>query len=62
MKNLTASLLGMILVLQLTCSPARAASKGKDEDRLKESGAVLKEILDVPDDIPKDLLKKRIAW
>jgi len=58
MKNRIASLLGIILMLQPTCSIARAASKDKDEDRLKDCGEVLKEILDVPDDIPKDLLDK----
>jgi lipid-binding SYLF domain-containing protein len=35
-----------------------AANEEKDEDRLKNCGAVLKEILDVPDDIPQDLLDK----
>jgi lipid-binding SYLF domain-containing protein len=35
-----------------------AADQEKDEDRLKNCAAVLKEILDVPDDIPQDLLDK----
>ena len=35
-----------------------AANKDKDEDRLKDCGAVLKEILDIPDDIPQGLLDK----
>jgi lipid-binding SYLF domain-containing protein len=30
----------------------------RERDRVKESGQVLKEILDVPDDIPQDLLNK----
>src|SRR5919198_2752011 len=30
----------------------------KEVDRIKESGTVLKEILDIPDDIPKDLLDR----
>lgn len=34
------------------------ANKNKDEDRLKNCGAVLKEILDIPDDIPQSLLDK----
>lgn len=58
MKHLIASLLGIILVLQPTCAVARAASKDKDEDRLKDCGAVVREILNVPDDIPQDLLDK----
>lgn len=35
-----------------------AADQSKDDDRLRNCGAVLKEILDVPDDIPQDLLDK----
>jgi len=59
MKNLIACLLGVILILQPTGpSVARAANKDKDEDRLKDCGAVLKEILDIPDDIPQGLLDK----
>ena len=37
---------------------ASAADRTKDDDRLKNCGTVLKEILDVPDDIPQDLLDK----
>ena len=59
MKNLTALLLGATLIAQLTGPRVvRAASKDKDEDRLKDCGAVLKEILDIPDNIPQDLLDK----
>jgi lipid-binding SYLF domain-containing protein len=59
MKNLIACLLGITLILLPTVSSvARAANKDKDEDRLKDCGAVLKEILDVPDNIPQDLLDK----
>lgn len=39
-------------------APARADNKAKDEDRLENSGMVMKEILDIPDDIPQDLLDK----
>ena len=59
MKNLIACLLGVILMLQLTGpGVVRAANKDKDEDRLKESGTVLKEILDIPENVPQDLLDK----
>jgi lipid-binding SYLF domain-containing protein len=59
MKNLIAYLLGVIVILQPTGpSVARAANRGKDEDRLKDCGTVLKEILDIPDDIPQGLLDK----
>src|ERR1700732_3891145 len=37
---------------------ASASDQTKDDDRLKNCGTVLKEILDVPDDIPQDLLDK----
>ncbi len=37
---------------------ASASDESKDDDRLRNCGAVLKEILDVPDNIPHDLLDK----
>ena len=44
----------------LVSSVARAADKSenKDDKRLENSGEVLKQILDIPDDIPQDLLDK----
>jgi SH3 domain-containing YSC84-like protein 1 len=33
-------------------------AQGKEEDRLRACATVLKEIVDIPDDIPKDLLDK----
>jgi SH3 domain-containing YSC84-like protein 1 len=48
----------LFLVLLILPSLAPAANPEKDEDRLRNSGTVLKEILDVPDDIPQDLLDK----
>ncbi|HET7441671.1 MAG TPA: lipid-binding SYLF domain-containing protein [Terriglobales bacterium] len=35
-----------------------AAGNEKEADRVKESGEVLKEIIDIPDNIPKDLFDK----
>src|ERR1700691_4763002 len=59
MKKSTTYLLSMLLVvLPIFSSSASAADQEKDEDRLRNSGTVLKEILDVPDDIPRDLLDK----
>ena len=59
MKNLITFLLGVILIIQPTGpGVARAANNDKDEDRLKDCGTVLKEILDIPDNIPQDLLDK----
>src|SRR6202790_353533 len=43
------------LLLAITCW---ADDKEKDEDRLKNAGAVLTEILNLPDNIPQDLLDK----
>ena len=41
------------------CVPlALAAANEKEMDRVKDSGVVLKEILGIPDDIPKDLLDR----
>lgn len=37
---------------------ASASGQTKDDDRLRNSGTVLKEILDVPDNIPQGLLDK----
>jgi SH3 domain-containing YSC84-like protein 1 len=45
------------LLLAIT-SWADDKEKEKDQDRLKNSGAVLAEILNIPDDIPQDLLDK----
>ena len=51
MKKLTAFLLA------LACTPlALCAGNQKETDRVKDAGMVLKEILNIPDDIPKDLL------
>jgi len=33
----------------------------KETDRLENCGQVLKEILDIPDDIPQDLLDKSVC-
>src|ERR1700739_733398 len=59
MNKLTKYLMSILLVaLPVLSSPALAVDHEKDEDRLKNSGTVLKEILDVPDDIPQGLLDK----
>jgi lipid-binding SYLF domain-containing protein len=59
MRNLIAGILGVLLILQLTGPDVvRAADKDKDEDRLKDCGSVLKEILDISDNIPQGLLDK----
>jgi len=51
------TLLG-VLFLCAWLSSAFAVSNEKEQERVKDSGQVLKEILDIPDDIPQDLLDK----
>jgi len=50
------SLLSLLLICTLI-SPALASNE-KEQERVKESGEVIKEILNIPDDIPQDLLDK----
>lgn len=45
------------LVLSMVC-PAWATDKGREEKRLEACGQVFKEILNIPDGIPKELLDK----
>src|SRR5271170_3136637 len=47
-----------VLVLCIAVTPAFAVDSGTEEDRVEESGHVLKEILNIPEDIPQDLLDK----
>jgi SH3 domain-containing YSC84-like protein 1 len=58
MKKAITYLSMLLAVLPVLSSRGSAADREKDEDRLENSGTVLKEILDVPDDIPQDLLDK----
>ena len=59
MRKLLACLTTFLLAaLPLLGEVASAADQAKDDDRLRNCGTVLKEILDVPDDIPQDLLDK----
>lgn len=46
------------MVVLLSTMAAFAAEDEREEDRVKEAGSVLKEILNIPDDIPQDLLDK----
>jgi len=59
MRKLLPCLSSLVLVvLPLLNEVASASDQTKDDDRLKNCGAVLKEILDVPDNIPQNLLDK----
>ena len=48
----------LALLLTFALLPTVFADNQKEQERVKESGEVLKEILDIPDDIPQDLLDK----
>jgi len=52
MKKIAIVLLGLSVTL---------GAQGKEEDRLRACATVLKEIIDIPDDIPKDLLDKAVC-
>ena len=47
-----------LVALAMVALPLSAAEEQKEADRLDNCGTVLKEILDIPDDIPTDLLDK----
>ncbi len=51
--KVTACFLAAVLV-----STAFAANDAREAERVKDAGVVLKEILNIPDDIPQDLLDK----
>ena len=46
------------VVLLMSATTTFAANNEREEDRVKDAGTVLKEILNIPDDIPHDLLNK----
>ena len=50
--------LSLLLAFSMVSLPLLAAEDKKEADRLDNCGTVLKEILDIPDDIPSDLLDK----
>src|SRR5713226_10629258 len=54
MKKITVCFLAVVLL----GAPALATNDEREEGRVNESGVVLKEILNIPDDIPQDLLDK----
>jgi lipid-binding SYLF domain-containing protein len=54
-KRFSVYFMGLLMAASL---PLSAAQDKKEADRLQNCGTVLKEILDIPDDIPQDLLDK----
>jgi lipid-binding SYLF domain-containing protein len=55
MKKLIVYLVALAVI---AFSPAAFADNEHEQERVKDAGQVLKEILDIPDDIPQDLLDK----
>jgi SH3 domain-containing YSC84-like protein 1 len=53
---LVAALIGLPALVIPT--PSRADDTTTDQDRIKTAGTVLKEIMDIPDDIPQSLIDK----
>lgn len=51
-------MISSLVAFALIALPLTAADDKKEADRLENCGTVLKEILDIPDDIPQDLLDK----
>jgi lipid-binding SYLF domain-containing protein len=59
-KILSAVLIAALVGLPTLLVPARvrADDTTTDQDRIKNAGTVLKEIMDIPDDIPQDVIDK----
>jgi lipid-binding SYLF domain-containing protein len=51
-------MLMIVMCALLIALPVLANDQEKDQDRLKSAGVVLQEILNIPDNIPQDLLDK----
>jgi hypothetical protein len=49
---------GVLVVAIFLACPTFAANESREQKRLEACGQVFKEILDIPDGIPKDLLNK----
>jgi SH3 domain-containing YSC84-like protein 1 len=61
MKNILSLVLAFAMIgipVLFNPAPVGADNKDKDEDRLQNAGVVMKEIIDIPDDIPQSLLDK----
>ena len=56
MKRITACFLAVVLL----AASAFAANDRKEQERVKDAGEVLKEILNIPDDIPRSPFAARL--
>lgn len=50
--------ISLFMSLAMIALPLSAASDKKEAERLENCGSVLKEVMDIPDDIPQDLIDK----
>jgi lipid-binding SYLF domain-containing protein len=57
-KFISLTVSALLLGLVVLSTPLKADDKEKDEDRLRNAGQVLKEIMNIPDDIPQNLIDK----
>src|SRR5271167_2155822 len=57
MKQICALGIGL-LMLTLPATSSAARDDEKEADRIQNAGHVVKEIMDIPDDIPQDLIDK----
>ena len=51
-------MMSCLMALAMIALPLSAAKDKKETDRLENCGMVIKEIMDIPDDIPQDLVDK----
>jgi len=58
MKKLIVSVLVLLMSLSLSHRALAATDNEHEQERVKDAGEVLKEILNIPDDIPQELLDK----
>jgi SH3 domain-containing YSC84-like protein 1 len=54
----TKRMISSLMALTLVALPLLAAKDKKETDRLENCGMVIKEVMDIPDDIPQDLINK----
>ena len=51
-------MISSLMALALVALPLLAAGDKKETERLENCGEVIKEVMDIPDDIPQDLIDK----
>src|ERR1700687_614286 len=51
-------IISCLMALAIVALPLYAVGDKKEADRLENCGMVIKEVMDIPDDIPQDLIDK----